>query len=252
MTAKNDLGYRQIALDLSRRIIDGEFTRDSVLPPEHRLVEHYGVARGTVRHALAALARQGTLSPRQGSGWTIQSTLQTQSFAHLRSFAQWAVSKGMVPGGRVTDTARCRADARESRRLRVALHDEVLRVTRIRSLDGRDVMLERTTYPRWVADAIESLPADEPSVVQAMHDRFGIVTAHADHTIDAVSASSADSALLSVRRSSPLLRVLRVSYATDGRAIEFGDDRYLPGTVSFQVSTSVTTNSLMRNASPAD
>ena len=252
MTTRDKADYRRIAHDLSKRIIDGEFVLGTVLPPEHQLAGHYGVARGTVRNALTALAQQGTLIPRQGSGWTIHSTLQTQSFAQLRSFAQWATSKGMTPGGRVTDSARGQANARESRRLRIPLHAEVLRVTRVRSLDASTVMLERTTYPHWLADAIESLPVDEPSVVQILHSRFNIMTAHADHTIDAVSASSADCALLMVRRSSPLLRVLRVSYSSDGRAIEFGDDRYRPGTVSFQAQTSVASNSLMRNPSPGD
>lgn len=240
-------GYRSIAHDLSRRIAEGVFPLGSLLPPENQLAAEYGVARGTLRHALTELARVGMLTPRQGAGWTIHSSLQTHSFGQLRSFAEWARSKGMTPGGRVVASRWSTVGTREGRQLRVAPGTSVLTVTRLRSLDGRNVMVERTVYPPWIASTIESLPDDEPSVVSALERILGVTTAHADHTLDAVAASSDDMRLLGVRRSSPLLRVQRTSFASDGRAIEVGDDRYLPGTVSFHVQTSTASNSLVRS-----
>ncbi len=232
--------------DLLARIVDGEFPAGTALPSESKLGERYGVARGTIRNALGGLEQRGMVSPVQGAGWIIQSTLHNQSFAELRSFAQWARSKGMTPGGQVHSAESGAASSAEARRLRVSAGAPVLRVTRTRSLGGRDVMLERTCYPEWIADKIAQLPSDEPSVVEAMNARFGIATAHADHAIDAVAASSSDATLLSVRRSSPLLRVRRVSFTGSGQPIEFGEDRYLPETVTFQVSTSSATNMLTR------
>ena len=230
--------HRDVQRDLLARIIAGEFSPGTALPSELRLAEHYGVARGTVRNALGALEDRGMLNPIQGAGWIVQSTLHTQNFAELRSFAQWARSKGMTPGGRVRDSQRGQASAREARRLRVPARSSVLRVTRTRTLDGRVVMLERTTYPEWIADHISQIDWDEASVVDVLNREYAVTTAHADYSIDAVPASSADAELLGVRRSSPLLRVRRVSATSSGQAIEFGEDRYLPDTVTFQVQTS--------------
>lgn len=227
-------------------MIDGEFNYGTALPSEAKLAERYGVARGTVRGALAALADRGMVSPVQGAGWIVQSTLHTQSFDELRSFAQWARSKGMVPGGTVRESVVGSASANEARKLRVAPTSTVLRVTRTRTLDGRTVMLERTCYPDWIADRIASIPIDESSVVDVLSTQFGVTTVHADHSIDAVPASSADAALLGVRRSSPLLRVRRTSFTSGGRAIEYGEDRYLPDTVTFQVQASHASNPLTR------
>lgn len=232
--------------DLLARIIDGEFDAGVALPSESKLAEHYGVARGTVRNALAGLEDRGMVTPVQGAGWIVQSSLTTQSFLELRSFAQWARSKGMTPGGLVHDSVRRPASVQEARRLRVSSKSEVLQVMRTRSLDGRLVMLERTLYPEWIADKIESLATDEASVVDAMVTRFGIITAHADHTIDAIPASSTDAALLGTRRSSPLLRVRRTSFTGSGLPIEYGEDRYLPDIMSFYVQTSNTLNPLIR------
>lgn len=247
MTSPRPTSHRDVLRDLLARIVDGEFVAGTALPAETRLAERYGVARGTVRNALAGLEDRGMVSPVQGAGWIVQSTLHTQSFVELRSFAQWARSKGMTPGGLVHATERGNASSAEARKLRIASRSAVLRVTRTRTLGGRVVMLERTTYPEWIAERIAGIPADEASVVDVMQSQFGVTTAHADHAIDAVPASSADSALLGVRRSSPLLRVRRTSYTASGQAIEYGEDRYLPDTVTFQVQASSVSNTLTRS-----
>lgn len=239
-------GYRDIAADLTRRITDGDFAVGSTLPAENVLATHYASARGTVRHALTTLAARGMVSARQGSGWLVQSTLQHHDFSHLRSFAEWAWGKGLEPSGRVLASRRAPASAAEARTFRLSSAAEVLHVLRSRALDGRDVMIERTVYAPWMVEAIESIPADEVSVVRTLADRFGIVTAHAEHTMDAVAASTEDSRLLGVRRGSPLLRVRRVSFAQDGRPIESGDDRYLPGTIAFRVQSSNANSPLAR------
>ncbi|MGO2683248.1 GntR family transcriptional regulator [Microbacterium sp.] len=241
--------FQTIAYDLSRRISDGEFPIGGSLPSEHQLAIHYERARGTVRHALNLLASRGMLVARQGSGWFIQSTLQQHGFTQLRSFAQWALTKGMKPSGRVVSSATMTASPAQARAFRLDTLQSVLRVVRIRGLDGREIMCERTVYAPWLVDMIASLPGDEVSVVQALEERFGIVTAHADHSIDAVAASSEDARLLGVRRSSPLLRVRRHSFAKDGRPMESGDDRYLPGSVAFEVASSLASSTLSRTIS---
>lgn len=241
--------FQAIAADLSRRISEGEFPMGDSLPSEQQLTIQYGHARGTIRHALDLLASRGMLIARQGSGWFIQSTLQHHGFTQLRSFAQWALSKGMAPSGRVISSKMITASPTQARVFRLETRQPVLRVVRIRALDGHEIMIERTVYAPWLAETISSLSHDETSVVQTLEERFGIVTAHADHRIDAVAASSEDARLLAVRRSSPLLRVRRRSFAKDGRPIESGDDRYLPQTVAFEVTSSLASSTLSRTIS---
>lgn len=229
--------YRDIADDLRRRILQGEFVAGTRLPGEERLAQGYDVSRGVIRNALAALQRRGMLTPTPGSGWKVHSDLQTQQLVELRSFAQWARSRGLHADGLMIHQERAPATATDARALRMRVGGEVLRVTRVRTLGGSPAMIERTTYSEWMIPIIESLPADQSSVTQAMLDA-GVVPAHGVHRIDTVSASSEDAELLGVRRSTRLLRVRRESYGRDGRAIESGDDRYAPDVMTFEVNTS--------------
>lgn len=113
----------------------------------------------------------------------------------------------------------------------------MLRVTRVRTLDGRAVMIERTTYAPWAISAIETLPPDAPSVMAAMQ-MAGMAMGYATHKIDTVEASSEDAEILGLRRSTRLLRVRRETSSHEGRPIEYGDDRYAPDTITFEVHAS--------------
>lgn len=227
--------YQLIAADVADRILRAEFDPEAPLPSEHVLAAEYGVARGTVRHALTRLRQQGVVDARPGSRWRVRSAEQSQDPGRLDSFAQWARARGLEPGGQVVATDELLATVVERRRLRMEPGEQVLHVTRLRSLDGRDVMVERTTYPAWMAAVIRSMPDWQSSVAAAMEDRFGVVIATAESTIDAVAASAPDAALLGVPEGSPVLRVQRLSMDAEGRPVELGDDRYVGGSVAFLV-----------------
>lgn len=228
--------YRRVADRLAHRIGDGEFPVGTLLPGEQALASEHGVARGTVRSALALLARRGVVAPRSGAGWIVQSSSHTQGLAAFGSFAQWAHNRGLTPGGHVVSEVESAATAYEARLLRIAQDSPVLRFTRLRSLDGHVVMIERPVYPGWVAHVLRRLPVDTPSHA-AVLDAAGYGESFGSHRIDAVGASSEDARLLGVRRSSPLLRVRRQAFARDGRPIDLTEDRYLPDSVSFEASS---------------
>ena len=229
--------YRDIADDLRRRIVQGELRAGERMPGEQRLAADYGVSRGVIRNALAALQRRGLVASHPGAGWQVRSDFHTQQFTEMRSFAQWAQSRRIEPGGRVVTQERASASAVDARALQVPVGETVLRVTRVRTLDGRATMVERTTYAPWVMPAVESLADDEPSVMTALLEH-GVAMAYGNHKIDTVPASAGDAELLAVRRSTRLLRVRRESFAADGRPIEYGDDRYAPDTMTFEVHAS--------------
>ncbi|MGW0803518.1 GntR family transcriptional regulator [Nonomuraea sp. NPDC002799] len=237
--------YELIADELRGEIIGGAHPVGSQLPSESELAARYGAARGTVRQAVAVLAAEGLVGSRQGARRIVLGTARSQSFAELHSFAQWARGNGHRFGGQVIEQRRRAADAAEAARLGT---EEVLEVLRLRSLEDEPVLLERTVYARWVAAAVERLPAGCESVTEALYDAIGLVFAYGEHLIDAVSAGSRDARLLGVRRGSPLLRQRRTTTTHEGRPVESSDDRYRPGSVTFSIRNSIGANPLARQA----
>ena len=65
---KNLPQYRQLYEILRRHIMEGIYETGDLLPSEHDLCVTYGMARPTVRHALANLVRDGFIIKRKGKG----------------------------------------------------------------------------------------------------------------------------------------------------------------------------------------
>lgn len=64
--------YRDIKLDMLRRITDGEWPPGSLLPSEMDLSGHYGAARATVSRAMRELADEGLVERKRKAGTRVR------------------------------------------------------------------------------------------------------------------------------------------------------------------------------------
>ncbi|MBT2504314.1 FadR family transcriptional regulator [Streptomyces sp. ISL-98] len=74
----------QVINELRNQITSGEWPVGSRIPTEPELVEQLGVARNTVREAVRALAHNGLLDIRQGSGTYVIATSELAGVMHRR------------------------------------------------------------------------------------------------------------------------------------------------------------------------
>ncbi|MBT2528953.1 FadR family transcriptional regulator [Streptomyces sp. ISL-99] len=74
----------QVITELRNQITSGEWPVGSRIPTEPELVEQLGVARNTVREAVRALAHNGLLDIRQGSGTYVIATSELAGVMHRR------------------------------------------------------------------------------------------------------------------------------------------------------------------------
>lgn len=237
--------YQQIAAELRAAIDRGEYPVGSVLPSEGELVTRYGVARGTVRQAIAVLEQDGVVATRQGARRTVLGSVPTQSFSEMQSFSMWAVSQGHVPGARVIRALLRTAGTEDADRYGAPVGERVLDLQRVRLLDGAPVMVERTLYAGAVARHVLAMDLTQGSVTEQLTE-LGFVYAHADHRIDAVAAGTAEARLLGMRRGSPMLRMRRVTTSPAGTTLEWSDDRYRADAVTINVRNSMSANNLAR------
>ncbi|MFJ8307410.1 MULTISPECIES: FadR/GntR family transcriptional regulator [unclassified Streptomyces] len=74
----------QVIAQLRNQITSGEWPLGARIPTEPELVEQLGVARNTVREAVRALAHNGLLDIRQGSGTYVIATSELAGVMHRR------------------------------------------------------------------------------------------------------------------------------------------------------------------------
>jgi len=63
-----ELAYVRVADDIAARIASGELKPGARLRSERDLAEYYGVAYGTVRHAMKVLRERGLIATVHGRG----------------------------------------------------------------------------------------------------------------------------------------------------------------------------------------
>ncbi len=93
--------YQKVAEDIKAAIASGEYPAAAKLPSENELAQRYGVSRGTIRQAFAALRADGVIASSRGARRVVFGGPRVQSFGELLSFSRWARAAGEVPGGQV-------------------------------------------------------------------------------------------------------------------------------------------------------
>ncbi|MGW4033554.1 FadR/GntR family transcriptional regulator [Streptomyces sp. NPDC004838] len=108
----------QVIAQLRNQITSGEWPVGSRIPTEPALVEQLGVARNTVREAVRALAHNGLLDIRQGSGTYVVATSELAGVMHRRFAEASPQHIAEVRSTLESSAARLAAERRTDRDLR--------------------------------------------------------------------------------------------------------------------------------------
>lgn len=242
--------HEVIAESIREQIRVGELTIGAALPSESQLCEQWKSSRGPVRQALATLRAEGVITGGSGKPPVVCTTSIPQPFDTLLSYSAWAHAIGRTAGQRTLELALRPADPLAASKLGIDEGARVVQVLRLRYLDGERAMLERATFVEHVGRLLFDFDCDSGSIWAYLQSR-GVGFSTASHIIDAVAADAVDSAHLDVAEGSPLLRQQRTARTADGEVVEYHDDRYLPGMVSFSLENTLDVRTaLMRNAKP--
>ena len=225
---------RQIAEDLRRRIVAGEFAPGSRLPSEAELCEHYRVSRVTVRTAAKSLESQGLVDIRHGSGMfvvdfggQIRSGLQ-----ELRSITETIEELGLDAKVRRVSLTRRRADENECARLDLN-DDEIVAVHREILADGEVVAVSIDAIPAKLVPAQEDTTLGNGSVF-AVLDRIGLTPVRALAEIHAVRGS--DVPIAEGHVADELLILLdQVHYNRGGEPVAYSKTYFVEGRFQFVI-----------------
>ena len=237
----------RLASALRDTIASGELLPGDTLPGDAALMDATGLARGTVRQAVATLRAEGLVQTRQGARTSVLQRPRLQPFSELLSFTAWAQQQGATPGARMVELVRRTVDPAVATELRIGTTDLVWTMVRVRLLDGVPVMVEHAAYPEHIGVLLVDADLEAGSVYAALAEH-GVEVASGHHRISAIAAEAADAELLRARPGTPLLRQERTVFASDGTPIEHSDDRWRGDSIVLDAVNSVQGSQLSRRA----
>ena len=247
----------RIALEV-RDAIEGRYIAGSepatVLPSERRLAAEFGVARATVRSALAMLREQQQIRSSSGGPPVVVDPRLTKA-PQLSSFTQDALARGWHPTSRVLEAVEEAADVSVARDLGLAPGSPVAHLRRLRLADGAPMALEEVWLPQELVPGLVGQDLGG-SLYELLEERYDLVIFRHDRRISAITVDEAHAELLQLPLGAAALFATQIGIARHGRRLELGrslyrGDRFDFTTVTFAARRPATaTRGAQRSAAP--
>lgn len=222
--------FEQIYESLKGKIENGTYPADSFLPSENRLTELYGCSRNTVRRAAAMLEEEGYVQAIHGKGVRIlYAPSQQNSFTvgGIESFAESAKRNHYKVSTKVVRFGEILVDRRTAARTGFREGETVFYVQRVRSLDGRPVILDINVFLKSEMPGLTAGIASK-SVYRYLEDELGMQIMMSNRKITAERATQADGKYLDLRDYDFVSVITGQTYDAKGTMFEWMQSRHRP------------------------
>lgn len=213
--ATRAVAYLRLRRALQNLIDAGVLRPGQALPGERDLAKLLGLSRVTIRKALAGLIETGQLTQRQGAGTFVAERILRQ-FSRLTGFTEDLRARGLDPQVDFLERGIGEVTPEESMALNLSPGSGVVRMYRLRHVDGAPIAIERTLVP------LALLP-DPELVTGSLYEALGVHghrPRRALQRLRAVALDAEAAKLLKLPEGSPGLLVERRAFLADGRVVE--------------------------------
>jgi GntR family transcriptional regulator len=214
--------YGQVKDLMIQRLVSGEWRPGALLPSENRLAETFMVSQGTVRKALDELAAENLVVRRQGKGTFVATHTAHRALFHFFHLVDQDDHR-QLPDSQLLSSVRKSATPQERTNLGLVAGAGVIRVRRVRLLNGHPTIIEKIVvssdvFPGLGQSSGNALPN---SLYQLYEEKYGVIIHRAIEHLRAVKATRQDAKALGIAPDLPLLEIDRIALSLDRRPVEW-------------------------------
>ncbi len=211
----------QILRDAIRDIgISGEGGEIS-FPSEFELSDAFQVNRGTVRHALDMLEREGLIQREKGRGTFLRTRRVEVDLSKLCSTTEDLRARGWEPGTRVLGITLVQPSPHIQTALRMPKEGELTwLIYRLRLANGEPISLQHSYIPAALTPDLDQRDLSK-SLYNTLNDSYNLKMADAAQIIRVRLVTPDEASLLEISEGTPVFEFTRTSYDTAGRPIEY-------------------------------
>lgn len=215
--------YYQIVQVLRESIADIEEKDDHIeipLPSEAELCDLFSVNRGTIRHALDMLEREGLIYREKGRGTFVRRRRVEVDLSYLCSTTDDLRNRGWEPSTEVISINQVSPRSHICTSLNLGETDKVWEVYRKRLANGEPISLQRAFFP--VSLMPDLVKKDlTGSFFNLWKDFYKIQVKDGEQTIRTRSATSEEAELLLISECDPIFEITRVTYDINNQPFEY-------------------------------
>ena len=220
---------KAIKLQLLQQMKTGEYSKCDRLPRETVLSEQLGISRTQLRDALSELETDGFITRRHGVGTIInRHVLEVKNRMDIETeFFDIIRQSGHKPGVSKVTSKSEKADAYVANKLKISVGDDILRVCRVCTADGKPaIYCEDVVDKSLIKEKYEAKDLKMP-IFDFLKKHCG-VTAYMDLTqLHAVLANERVAQALKIPQNTPLLNMEEVDFDIDGKTVFFSSQYFI-------------------------
>lgn len=213
--------YTQIKEALRAKIIDGTYVAHQRLPSESEMITAFGVSRITVRQAMNDLQKEGLLFKVHGKGTFVAMPNVSQELTHLQGFGEAMRTLGHETFSEVFGLSTVSGTAIVCVKLGLELDAKVTEIRRVRYLNREPISIDYSWVRHEVGSLLSEKNLKDKDLFSLLENELGQPLHSADVEIDATSASVEIATRLHVAPNSPILRIERLTYASENKPLVF-------------------------------
>ena len=225
--------YAQVEAVLAAGIADGSYPPGTRLPNEETLIERFGVSRTTIQKTVQNLISRGLIEIRRGKGTFVIQPRITQELTELSGFVEDMHALGRNPTARVLDQQVMPANETVARRLALAVGTLVVRIQRVRLVDGMPLSFDETWLPRELGEKVISNNLETEPIFSLLERKYDTPLVEAEYRLEATSAVAAVAQALGIDPGNPIFLIERTSYSAQHQPVDYEKLHYRGDQIQF-------------------
>jgi GntR family transcriptional regulator len=214
----------------------GELLPGQTLLQEREYAARFGISLAPVRQAILDLVKEGYLYRVPGRGTFVHEQKVEEKISILSSFTESMRAKGLSADLRVVEQSVGKTPPHISALL-AENEQEFVTLQRVAFIKDTAVALLSSYLPLRLVPGLEQVDLNGKSLYKLLEERYGIVLARAENTIEVVRCRSAQSSLLGVPPGTPMLQVEGKTYDVTDRFVEFAQVLYRADRFRFTIES---------------
>jgi GntR family transcriptional regulator len=215
--------YYQLERFLKQEIGKAERNDGDELPAESEIAEACSVSLSVVRQALRRLEQEGTVIRKKGKRATVNVTREiTLEFMYRKLSYQTELSaKGFSVRTRIMENLLILAEEDVAKALQIPVGQEVVKLSRLRSVDGRPTIFWSSYLPADLCKGLEEFDLKDKSLYEVLEEKYHLVPANAERSFQVLAGDPDICSLLNLHPGEPVVFIEWISFLRTGRPIEF-------------------------------
>lgn len=211
MEKQKESKYKELYQILRDRILKGEYIPGDILPSESELRITYHVTQPTIRHALDILVKDRLIKKHHGKGSIVQPRPMGVGIISFEGHSVTSQNDSIYISTTILEGPKVIAwpEITGFTPLKEELKAKVIKIERVRSLNGQVVFFEKLLIPNIHIKDFCKVDLNNTSLYDILRLKYGISIEGSEQKIWAVAADAHVAGLIKVQIGSPIVRLER-------------------------------------------